>query len=117
MQRQSNADTAAPDSKQFAEDPRRSPVEKETAIYMDGEATHFEITSFRKVVFAKLFHRPAFQIKSLYLLGEDGQYRTVDSRNKITDSDTVIGLVGRLPVGALTVGTPRTSNSHADIVK
>jgi hypothetical protein len=29
----------------------------------------------------------------------------------------VIGITGRIPVGAISIGTPRNSNSHADHVK
>jgi hypothetical protein len=104
---------------QTAEDPHREPHEKETAFHVEGDSTHFSITSFKQVVFTKLLKRPAFSVTRLYVLNEDGREDTVDSLNEVADTPslTVIGVAGRLPVGAMNIGTPRNSNSHADLVK
>lgn len=104
---------------QFAEDPRREPHEKETAFHLEGDGSHFSVTSFKKVVFAKLLRRPEFSVKHLRVLDADGQEGTVNSLDEAAadPSLTIIGVVGRLPVGAMNIGAPRNSNSHADLVK
>jgi hypothetical protein len=56
-------------------------------------------------------------VTRLHVLDADGQADTVDCRDKLGESATVIGVTGQLPVGAVNIGTPRNSNSHADIVK
>jgi len=102
-----------------AEDPAREPHEKETAFHLEGDGTYFSVTSFKKVIFAKLLERPEFEVKHLHVRDADGQNRTVDTLDEATADPTltIIGVVGRLPVGALNIGTPRNSNSHADLVK
>jgi hypothetical protein len=104
---------------QFAEDPTREPHEKETAFHLVGDETHFSVTSFKKVVYDKLLRRPEFSVKHIHILDDDGQRRTVDSFNELPDDPTltIIGVEGRLPVGAMNIGTPRNSNSHADLVR
>ena len=113
----SNNTATSIDSTQFAEDPRREPHEKETTLSLDGDESHFEVTSFRRVVFSKLLQRPTFDVTRLHVLDADGQADTADRLDKVGESATVIGVTGRLPVGAVNIGTPRNSNSHADIVK
>lgn len=104
---------------QFSEDPRREPHEKETAFHLEGDGTHFSVTSFKKVVYTKLLRRPKFTVKHLNVLDEDGRETTVDSLEEAAaDSPlTIIGVRGRLPVGAASIGVPRNSDSHADLVK
>lgn len=104
---------------QFSEDPYREPHEKETAFHVEGDGTHFTVTSFKKVVYAKFLQRPEFSVKHIHVLDADGRESTVNSLSKIADdhSLTVIGVVGRLPVGAMNIGKPRNTNSHASIVK
>lgn len=103
---------------QFAEDPYREPHEKETAFHLEGNASHFSVTSFKKVFYGKLLQRPEFCVKRLHVL-DDGRERTMYSLDEAAadPSLTVIGVVGRLPVGAMNIGVPRNSNSHAEIVK
>ena len=120
MQSQTCDDTTRTDlSNQCAEDPRLSSLEKQTSLHVEGDGTHFEITSFRKVVFAKLLKRPAFEVKWYNVLDDDGSRKTLESRDKVAadPSLTIIGVTGNLPVGAVTIGTPRRNNSHAEIVK
>mgnify|MGYP000580873273 CR=1 FL=1 len=104
---------------QFSEDPHREPHEKETGLHLEGDGTHFSVTSFKKVVYKKLLRRPEFSVKRLHVLDDDERERTMDCLDKAAanPSLTVIGVVGRIPVGAVNIGTPRDSNSHAEIVK
>jgi len=103
---------------QFSEDPHREPHEKETALHVEGDGSHFSITSFKKVVFVKLLQHSEFRVKHLHILDDDWRERTVESLDKAAaESLTIIGVTGQLPVGALNIGTPRNNNSHADVVK
>ena len=104
---------------QFPEDPRREPHEKETALHIEGDGTHFSVTSFKKVVFAKLLRRPEFRPKHIHVLDGDGRERFVQSLDDAAadPSLTIIGVQGRLPVGCVNIGTPRNSDSYAEIVK
>lgn len=104
---------------QFSEDPYREPHEKETGLHLEGDGTHFSVTSYKKVVYTKLLRRPEFSVKHLSVLDEDGRERTVDTLDEAAadPSLTIIGVVGRLPVGSVNIGTARNSNSHADLVK
>ena len=104
---------------QLAEDPFRQPHEKESVFALAGDDTHFEITSFKKVVYGKLIQRPEFDLKWLNVRDVDGRETAVNSYNEVIEQPDlqVIGAVGRVPVGAFTVGSPRNSNSHAKVVK
>jgi len=103
---------------QFSEDPGREPHEKETGLHVEGDGTHFSVTSFKKVIYAKLLRHPEFSVKRLHALDDDGREHTVDTFQEASEQSlTIIGVTGRLPVGAVNIGTPRNSNSHADLVK
>lgn len=103
---------------QFSEDPHREPHEKETGLHVEDDGTHFSVTSFNKVVYAKLLRRPEFGVDNLHDLNDDKRENTVDCLNKAVErSLTIIGVTGRLPVGAVNIGSPRNSNSHANLVK
>jgi len=104
---------------QFAEDPNRKPHEKESAFHLEGDGTHFTVTSFKRVIYAKLLRRPEFEITHINVLDDNGREDTRDSVAEVAADPTlvVIGVVGRLPVGAMNIGEARNSNSQADIVK
>lgn len=116
---QSNSASSNTSQLNFAEDPRREPHEKETALHLEGDGTHFTVRSFKKVFFAKVLQRPEFSVTRIYVLTHDGQDGTVDSLDNVAAESgvTITGVEGRLPVGAMNIGKPRNSNSHADIVK
>lgn len=104
---------------QFSEDPNREPHEKETAFHLEGDGTHFSVTSFKRVVYTKLLSRPEFIVEHINVIDADDREQTVNSLDGIAADPTltIIGVGGRLPVGAMNVGTPRNSDSHAEIVK
>lgn len=101
------------------EDPYREPFEKETALHLEGDRERIEVTSFKEVVYRKLLQRPEFEPKYLSVCDGNRRERTVPGIDEIIENPElrVIGATGTLPVGALTIGTPRKSNSHAQIVK
>ena len=101
---------------QLTEDPNREPFEKESGIHLEGDATYFSVTSFKKVVFSKLLQHPEFTVKHIHVL-EDGHERTIESLEETDSSPTIIGVTGQLPVGTLSIGKARNSNTHAKIVK
>jgi len=103
---------------QFAEDPRREPHEKESSLHVEGDGTHAEVRSYKRVVFEKLIHRSEFEVKSLRVIDDDNREHVVDTvEDAVNQSLPIVGVVGRIPVGSITIGTARNSNSHADIVK
>lgn len=103
---------------QCSEDPRREPREKETSLHVEGDGTHFVVRSFKRVVFEKLLQRPKFDLMRLHVIDDNGREQTMDSLDKAAEQSlTIIGVTGKIPVGAINIGTPRNSNSHADIVK
>lgn len=103
---------------QLSEDPYREPHEKETAIHTEGDGTHYSVTSFKKVVYEKLLRRPEFQVQRVHVIDEDNRERAFDTIEECEgQSILVIGVTGRMPVGSLSIGQPRNSNSHAEIVK
>ena len=105
-------------SAQFTEDPHREPHEKETSLHVEGDGTQMEVRSFKRGVFEKLLHRPEFEVKSLYVLDDENREHVVDTVDEaVNQSLPIIGVVGKIPVGSINIGTPRNSNSHADIVK
>lgn len=59
-----------------------------------------------------------FSVKRLHVLN-DGQERTVDCLNEaaVNPSFIIIGVTCQLPVGGVSIGTSRNSNSHADAVE
>lgn len=104
---------------QLAEDPHREPHEKETALHLEGDGTHFSVTSFKKVVYGKLLQRPEFDVKAIHLLDTEGREHTASTLGDAAShpESRIIGVTGNLPVGSINIGTPRRSNSHAHLVK
>lgn len=105
--------------RQFSEDPARNPPEKETAIHLEGDASRATVTSFKQVVYAKWLQHPDFELKRLNIRDEEGRERTAQSLEEVRENPalTVIGASGTLPVGCLSIGAARNSDSHSEIVK
>ncbi len=100
-------------------DPDRDQHEKETGIQLEGDREALEITSYKKVVYEKLLQHPAFTVKHRHVRTENRQQKTVKPGQEVgaDPSLTIVGVTGQLSVGALSIKTPRNSNSHAKIVK
>lgn len=101
------------------EDPLREPFEKETGLHSPGDSDYFEVTSFKKVMYEKLIEHPDFRLKWLQVLDGAGQELTLNSYEDAAANPeyTIIGVVGEIPVGAVSIGVSRNSNSHAEVVK
>lgn len=104
---------------QLSEDPRRGPAEKELALHGGGDDSRMEITSFKKVVYKKLLRNPEFELKRLIAVDEGGNETTVNSLGELTENPglTAIGVVGTIPVGCVSIGVRRRSDSYAQVVK
>lgn len=104
---------------QCEEDPRRSSVEKETGLLAAGDEDHFIVDSFKKVVFSKLIGHEDFDISYLYVSDSNSNVKQMQPTEEIIDNSSlsIVGIKGMLPVGAVSIGTPRKSDSHAELVK
>ena len=104
---------------QLSEDPRRDPIEKETAVQIAGDKEQFEITSFKRTVYTGLLAHSESEINWINVCDENGREFTVESLGAVKENPdlTVIGVTATLPVGSLSIGVPRQSDSHAQIVK
>ena len=104
---------------QLAEDPYREPHEKESVFSLSGDGTHLEVTSFKKVIYGKIIKRPEFEPTWFNAIDSTDRETTVDSYEEVLERPDlrVIGVVGRIPVGAFSIGVPRNSNSQAKVVK
>ena len=76
-----------------AEDPELQPPEKETCVSFSPVSEYATINSHRGAVMRKLLQCPFFEV--LEIEKRDG---------------VVVGLTGRVPVGSLSIKTPRKSN-------
>lgn len=101
-----------------SEDPYRLPHEKETGFHLEGDADHIRVSSFKKVVYSKLLRRSDFEVCHITIRDVDGRESTVDSLTEALSDPMIqiIGVSGKLPVGALKIGKARKSDSHARIV-
>lgn len=104
---------------QCEEDPRRSSIEKETGLLAAGDDDHFMVNSFKKVVFSKLIMHEEFDINHYHVSDANGCIRQMQDTDEIIDNSSlaIVGVEGKIPVGAVSIGDPRKSNSHAELVK
>ncbi len=84
-------------------DPTADPHENETALHFTAGDRRLWISSYEPTVVAGLLAHPDFQIGHLVLMKADGR-------------ECVVGVVGKLPVGALSLGRARKSDSHELVV-
>jgi hypothetical protein len=84
-------------------DPTADPHENETALHFTAGDRRLWISSYEPTVVAGLLAHPSFQIGHLVLMKANGR-------------ECVVGVVGKLPVGALSLGRARKSDSHELIV-
>jgi hypothetical protein len=84
-------------------DPTADPHENETALHFTAGDRRLWISSYEPAVVAGLLARSDFQIGHLVLTKANGR-------------ECVVGVVGKLPVGALSLGRTRRSDSHELIV-
>lgn len=102
----------------LSEDPLREPHEKEWAIYAEGDSPMAELHSFKRVVYEKLLYHPRFELKWLNVRDFNGEERTVSLGEFVENPAlTVIGVAGRIPVGCISIGVGRQSDSHSEVVK
>jgi len=85
-------------------DPTADPKENETALHFSAGDRYLWISSYEPVIVSRLLGHPDFRIGHLVLMNTNGR-------------ECVVGVVGKLPIGALSIGRARPSDSHELIVK
>ncbi len=84
-------------------DPTCDPKENETAIHFSGGDRLAWVSSYEEAVVSGLLAHPDFKIIELVLM-------------RIERKDSVVGVVGKIPVGALRIGNSRESNEHTLVI-
>ena len=85
-------------------DPTADPRENETALHFTAGDRRLWVSSYEPTVVSGLLAHPDFQIGHLVFMQVNGR-------------ECVVGVVGRLPVGALSLGRARKSDSHEFIIR
>ncbi|MCS6903497.1 MAG: hypothetical protein NZO41_04400, partial [Candidatus Bipolaricaulota bacterium] len=80
-------------------DPTVDPRENETALYFSMTDRRLWVSSYEPTIIAGLLAHRDFKIEQLIFMRIDGK-------------DSVVGVIGRLPVGVLSIGRARVSNEH-----
>ncbi|OGF52869.1 MAG: hypothetical protein A2Z21_04210 [Candidatus Fraserbacteria bacterium RBG_16_55_9] len=84
-------------------DPTIPPKENETGIHFMGRDRHAWISSYEPAIVANLLQHKHFKVEQLVTMVVNG-------------CECVVGVVGRVPIGALRIGQPRDSDRHELIV-
>lgn len=84
-------------------DPTCDPKENETAIHFNGGDRLAWVSSYEEAVVSGLLAHPDFKISELILM-------------RIERKDSVVGVVGKIPIAALRIGNSRDSNEHALVI-
>jgi hypothetical protein len=102
---------------QVESDTTRTPEEKETSIHWDRTSELATVESYDRTIVRHLLQHPDFQPSILTVQGSSDR---VTSRKKtpteISEDDTIIGVYGKLPIGALKVMKSARSNNHQNQV-
>jgi hypothetical protein len=86
-------------SEPICADPTVDPRENETALYFSMTDRRLWVSSYEPAIIEGLLAHRDFKIEQLILMRIDGK-------------DSVVGVIGRLPIGALSIGRARTSDGH-----
>lgn len=94
--------------------------EQETGISFFGDATRFQITTYKPAIVRKLLLHSYAEIEWVYACREDEQNETLEDLAGLVehaDHPNIGGVRAYLPTGALSIkGKPRKSNSLSRIV-
>lgn len=102
----------------LAEDPCREPHEKEWGFHAEGDSSRASFHSFKKVQYAKLLALPQAEVEWLHVVDESKNESTATLPEFLQNPNlTAIGAQGTIPVGSITIGVGRASDSHAEVVK
>lgn len=86
-------------SEPICADPTVDPRENETAFYFSMTDRRLWVSSYEPAIIRGLLVHRDFKIEQLILMRIDGK-------------DSVVGVIGRLPIGALSIGRARASAGH-----
>ncbi|QIO21397.1 hypothetical protein [Haloarcula sp. JP-L23] len=99
-----------------AEDPELQPGEKETTFHFTKPDDRIRVYSEEAGITRRLLQHPEFEIKQLRVTTEDGTWGKRVKPHRF-DDDTITGVEGCIPIGALKVRAGSRSNSgHASVV-
>lgn len=84
-------------------DPTADPRENETALHFTAGDRRVWVSSYEPTVISGLLAHPDFQIEHLIFMQANRR-------------ECVVGVAGKLPVGTLSIGQARQSDSHELIV-
>jgi len=85
-------------------DPTVDPTENETGIYFTSADCHARISSYEPVIVERLLHHPNFKIEQLITM-------------QIEKQECVVGVIGRLPIGAVRLRPAASTNNHELVVQ
>ena len=85
-------------------DPTVDPTENETGIYFTSADSNAWVSSYEPVVVERLLHHPNFKIEQLITM-------------QIEKQECVVGVIGRLPIGAVRLGRVTAKDNHELIVQ
>jgi hypothetical protein len=85
-------------------DPTADSKENETALHFSAGDRYLWISSYEPAIVSRLLGHPDFRIGHLVLMNTNGR-------------ECVVGVVGKLPIGALSIGQRRASDSHELIIE
>lgn len=91
--------------------------EKETALYFNGGREDVRVTTYQRGMITGLLKNEMFEVEDLILEDEDGGFHEADPGDYTEDMDDICGILGRLPMGSLTVkNTERSTSTPSGIV-
>lgn len=92
------------DGQPICADPTADPKENETGIHFTGGDRLAWVSSYEPAVVESLLNHKHFRLSELVTLTVNGQ-------------ECVVGVMGRIPIGALRIGRRRASDRHDLVVR
>lgn len=92
------------EGQQIRSDPTAHPKENETAIHFTGRDRRAWISSYEPAVISGLLKHKHFKLEQLITMEIEG-------------CECVVGVIGRVPIGAIRIGRRRSSDRHELIVR
>ncbi len=85
-------------------DPTVDPSENETGIYFTSADRYAQISSYEPVIVEGLLRHPNFKIEQLITM-------------QIEEQECVVGVIGKLPIGAVRLGRAIAKDNHELVVQ
>lgn len=85
-------------------DPTVDPTENETGIYFTSADRSAWVSSYEPLIVERLLHHPNFKVEQLITM-------------QIEKQECIVGVIGRLPIGAVRLGRATTKDNHELVVQ